>query len=202
MNTNVHSLMLAQVQKEIAERGKTLHPAEEWALNRDAYELIDTIATGQGLREAALIIWIAWPGLQRCAVKFVRHVGVRYPGKRASLAHESLGSALRLYQQNVNPSRPTDAPSAFLRELVVHASQILNRELVGVKANGRQVVWDCLQRPMTQWIRQEAIEWLYLDDVPYLGTAELIGGVDYLAHQVMGHREYGLMKEASLRAPS
>lgn len=194
MSSNVQPILLAQVRKDVADRGLTMESAADWALTADAHEQIDRIVAAHRLSDAATVVWVAWPALKYCAARFVRHVGTRYPGRRQDMAHEAVGAAVRAYHENIDQARRNSAPGAFLRTLVDHGCDLLRRDLVGVKASGKRVTWDCLQRPLTQWIRQEGIEWVYLDDLAYLGAAEIAGGADYLAHQIMGHREYGLMK--------
>lgn len=201
MSSNVQPILLAQVRKDVADRGLTMESAADWVLTVDAYDQIDKIVAAHRLTDAATVVWVAWPALKYCAARFVRHVGTRYPGRRQDMAHEAVGAAVRAYHDNIAHVRRDAAPGAFLRCLVEHGCDLLRRDLVGVKGSGKRVTWDCLQRPLTQWIRQEAIEWVYLDDVPYLGAAEISGGADYLAHQIMGHREYGLMKGSEVDHP-
>lgn len=171
----------------------TSSPAE-WRLRIASDQYINKLSGARRMRAQAEAIWHAWPQLLRVAMRLVEHVGPTFPGRQTHLVDEVLVAAVDAYADAAERMNRDGAAAAFLRTLTHAADWIQARQLVGVVAGGDLVPWPHFEMGIGAWLDAASPSRLELQVAPYLGVIEVTGGRDFLAHRLMDHREYGLMK--------
>lgn len=188
-----------ELKTSLTASGKSVHEAESWRLREDAEQYLDRLMGARRMKAAANVIWVSWPSLRQAACRLVEHIGPRYPGREAPLVDETIIAAVQAYSKHVNAANTEIAAAAFLSELPLAADKMLMHQVVAIGRGGKPVGWPHFDIAMSDWLDVVGAVYVYTESVPYLTPAERSGGRDFLAHRVMGHREYGLMKGASLR---
>lgn len=166
----------------------------EWRLRMASDLYINKLAGARRMRAQAEAIWHAWPQLLRVSMRLVEHVGPTFPGRQKNLVDEVLVAAVDAYADAAERMNRDGAAAEFLKTLTHAADWIQARQLVGVMAGGDLVPWPHFEMGIETWLDVARPVRLELQVAPYLGVIEVTGGRDFLAHRLMDHREYGLMK--------
>jgi hypothetical protein len=174
--------------------GKHVQDATKWCEPTSAESAVDKIMGAHRMRSQASVIWTAWPNLRSAAVKLAAHVG-GYPGLKAPIVEEVLVAAVHVYAKHAEAGDSNQAAAEFLWALLGASELMLAKQLVAIDGNGDVHAWDYFGCSVQEWLAQLGARQFYLEDVPFLSAVEKTGGRHYLAHKIMGHREFGLMQE-------